>query len=58
MYKKNKVVVVGSYNKDITIRTNRLPSRGETVIGELINSGHGGVGVNPAVGTATARAAV
>jgi len=58
MYKKNKVVVIGSYNKDITIRTNRLPKRGETVIGELINSGHGGKGANQAVAAARAGADV
>ena len=57
-FKNNKVVVVGSYNKDITIRTNTLPKRGETVIGDLINSGHGGKGANQAVAAARAGADV
>ena len=56
--KKNRIVVVGSYNKDITIRTNQLPKEGETVLGELINSGPGGKGANQAVAAARAGAEV
>ena len=58
MERKNRIVVVGSYNKDLTIRTNQLPKKGETVLGELINSGPGGKGANQAVAAARAGAEV
>jgi len=57
-FKKNRIVIVGSYNKDITIRTNKLPEKGETVLGELINSGPGGKGANQAVAAVRAGAEV
>jgi ribokinase len=55
---KNRIVVVGSYNKDLTIRTNQLPKKGETVLGKLINSGPGGKGANQAVAATRAGAEV
>lgn len=50
----NRVVVVGSYNVDMTITTERLPKSGETVIGHDIEYGHGGKGANQAVAAARA----
>jgi len=58
MLKKNKVVVVGSYNVDILIKTARLPRMGETVIGDSICFCHGGKGANQAVAAARAEADV
>ncbi len=54
----NKVVVVGSYNVDMTITTEALPQIGETVIGNSIQYGHGGKGANQAVAAARAGAQV
>jgi len=50
----NRVVVVGSYNVDMTITTERLPKSGETVLGHDIEYGHGGKGANQAVAAARA----
>ncbi len=54
----NKVVVVGSYNVDMTITTEVLPKVGETVIGKSLKYGHGGKGANQAVAAARAGASV
>jgi ribokinase len=46
---KNKVVVIGSYNTDLTIKTGRIPHPGETIIGGIFSEGGGGKGANQAV---------
>jgi ribokinase len=58
MLMKNKVVVVGSYNVDIMIKTAHLPKRGETVLGNSICFSHGGKGANQAVAARRAEADV
>ena len=55
---RNKVVVVGSYNTDLTIKTARIPSPGETVIGGIFSKGGGGKGANQAVAAVRAGADV
>ena len=55
---KNKVVVVGSYNTDMTIKTKRLPGPGETVIGGYFSTGGGGKGANQAIAAARIGAEV
>ncbi|NQV16086.1 ribokinase [bacterium] len=52
----NKVIVVGSYNVDLTITTNVFPKAGETVIGKNLTYGHGGKGANQAVAAARSGA--
>lgn len=54
----NKVVVVGSYNTDMTIKAARLPQPGETIIGGKFSLGAGGKGANQAVAAARAGAEV
>ncbi len=55
---KNKVVVVGSYNTDMTIKTKKLPGPGETVIGGYFSTGGGGKGANQAIAAARIGAEV
>jgi len=55
---KNKVVVVGSYNTDLTIKAQRIPRAGETIIGGVYTEGGGGKGANQAVAAARAGADV
>lgn len=55
---KNKVVVIGSYNTDLTIKTRRIPRPGETIIGGVFSQGGGGKGANQAVAAARAGADV
>ena len=55
---RHHVVVVGSYNTDLTIKTGRIPRPGETVIGGSFSRGGGGKGANQAVAAARAGAAV
>ncbi|NWF90078.1 MAG: ribokinase [Ignavibacteriaceae bacterium] len=55
---KSKVVVVGSYNTDLTIKTERIPRPGETIIGGVFSEGGGGKGANQAVAAARAGANV
>jgi ribokinase len=55
---KNKVVVIGSYNTDLTIKTERIPRSGETIIGGIYSEGGGGKGANQAVAAARAGASV
>lgn len=52
------VVVVGSYNVGLTIRTNQIPSKGETVLGEGYSEGPGGKGSNQAIAAARLGAKV
>jgi ribokinase len=51
---KKKVVVVGSINVDLTIKTDRLPRPGETIIGGIFTKGDGGKGANQAIAAARA----
>ena len=47
-----RVAVVGSYGVGLTFGVERAPERGETLIGSLFRTDHGGKGSNQAVGTA------
>lgn len=55
---RNKVVVIGSYNTDLTIKTVRIPRPGETIIGGVFSEGGGGKGANQAVAAVRAGADV
>ncbi len=55
---RNKVVVVGSYNTDLRIKTERIPLPGETIIGGVFSEGGGGKGANQAVAAARSGAEV
>ena len=50
--KKRKIVVIGSSNTDLVIKTTRIPSPGETVIGGEFLMTAGGKGANQAVAIA------
>ncbi len=52
------VLVVGSVNADLTVRTPRIPAPGETVLGGDAVTSPGGKGANQAVAAARAGAAV
>ncbi len=54
----NKVVVVGSYNTDLTIKISRMPQPGETILGGRFAMHAGGKGANQAVAAARAGAEV
>lgn len=58
--KKNGVLVVGSANMDLTVRADRMPRPGETLLGRDFRSVPGGKGANQAVAAARmgARAAL
>jgi ribokinase len=47
-----KIVVVGSFNTDLTAYTERLPRPGETILGQKFVTGPGGKGSNQAVAAA------
>jgi ribokinase len=49
------VTVVGSLNLDLVVRVNRLPGRGETVVGTHSGSGPGGKGANQAAAAGALR---
>jgi ribokinase len=53
-----KIVVVGSMNTDITIKMERFPSRGETILGNDYQKSQGGKGANQAVAAVKAGADV
>lgn len=53
-----RVVVVGSVNRDLVVRTPRHPAPGETVIGTELEQGVGGKGLNQAVAARRAGAEV
>jgi ribokinase len=55
---KNKVIVIGSYNTDLTIKTSRIPRPGETILGGIFSKGCGGKGANQAVAAVRAGASV
>jgi ribokinase len=52
-----RVVVVGSVNMDVAVRTSRLPNPGETLLAQGIRRSGGGKGANQAVGAARAGGA-
>ena len=56
--KQAKIVVVGSFNVDITGYAERLPRNGETVFGRSVSMGPGGKGFNQATGAHRAGADV
>jgi len=45
-----RIVVVGSYNASLSIFSEALPSRGQTVLGSRLDIGPGGKGNNQAIG--------
>ena len=49
-----KIVVVGSANADMTIRSEKIPGPGETVVGGVFATAPGGKGANQAVAAARA----
>jgi ribokinase len=53
-----KIVVVGSFNTDLLVRTPRMPVRGETILGSDYQTGPGGKGANQAVAAARLKADV
>jgi ribokinase len=55
---RNRVLVIGSSNTDMTINVARLPRAGETILGGEFAMCAGGKGANQAVGAARAGAAV
>ena len=52
--KTNRILVIGSTNVDFLIRTQKLPSFGETVTDGMFMQNYGGKGANQAVGAARA----
>ena len=53
-----KIAVVGSLNMDLIVRTPRIPSPGETIIGSGFHTAPGGKGANQAVAAARLGAQV
>jgi ribokinase len=47
-----RIAVVGSYGVGLTFRVERAPERGETLVGTLFRTDHGGKGSNQAIGAA------
>lgn len=45
----SKIVIIGSSNVDLTVRTAHIPSKGETIFGTDLNMTFGGKGANQAV---------
>ncbi len=53
-----RVAVVGSYGVGLTFGVERAPGRGETLVGSMFRTDHGGKGSNQAVGAARLGAEV
>jgi ribokinase len=53
-----RIAVVGSYGVGLTFGVDRLPGRGETIVGTLFRRDHGGKGSNQAIGAARLGAEV
>jgi ribokinase len=53
-----RVIVVGSANIDLTVHTSTLPQRGETVLGDTVQTTFGGKGANQALAAKRAGAQV
>ena len=49
---KPRVMIIGSYNTDLAVRTPRMPVGGETILGGGFKIGPGGKGANQAVAAA------
>ena len=49
---KKAIIVIGSSNTDMVIRTRKMPRPGETVLGGDFMMNHGGKGANQAVAAA------
>jgi len=58
MRTRPKILVIGSANTDMIVRTARLPGPGETVLGGHFRTAAGGKGANQAVAAARAGGAV
>ncbi len=58
MTPRSRICVVGSANIDLTFRTSRFPSPGETLTGRALHQGLGGKGANQAVAAARLGAEV
>jgi ribokinase len=54
----SRIAVVGSYGVGLTFGVERAPERGETLVGTLFRTDHGGKGSNQAVGAARLGAEV
>ncbi len=55
---KSKVYIVGSINVDMSIHAERIPRKGETLLGDNFTHSIGGKGANQALGTARSGADV
>lgn len=47
--KNTKILIIGSSNTDMTVKTDKLPKPGETLLGGVFTLGAGGKGANQAV---------
>ncbi|WP_078544896.1 ribokinase [Litchfieldia alkalitelluris] len=52
MTHSNRILVIGSYNMDLSFHVTRLPKPGETLIGKSFHKGPGGKGSNQAIAAA------
>jgi ribokinase len=48
----SKIVIIGSTNVDLTVRTTHIPAKGETIFGNDLKTAFGGKGANQAVAAA------
>ena len=48
----NNILVIGSSNTDMVIKTEKMPAPGETILGETFLMNPGGKGANQAVAAA------